>query len=83
MKTRSHVADLKKSKRLKRLHAFLKSQGRIGATTREIIRWTGNCSVPQSLHELRRNGLTITTKMARQELDGTRVFRHTLVKSPK
>ena len=73
-----HYANLKKSKRLQKLAAFLRD--RKPHSTMEIIKRTGICAVNSAISELRRNGIDIAPAMCGgTTVDGNKVYLYLMV----
>ena len=70
-----HFANLKTSKRLQRVLKVLKSVGKHGATTRDIVHMAGVMAVNSCISEIRRGGYQITCKR-----EAENVFRYRIAK---
>lgn len=79
LKPPSHAARISSSPRLRRTLDFLRSRGKRGATTFEIIQHAQVCAVNSIIHELRENELTIPCTFERIADDGARIYRYTLI----
>jgi hypothetical protein len=73
-----HYANIEKSPRLKRLLAYLKRQGKWGATSLHLAEYLSTPCIATDISELRRNGYYIVCEYLRTTAAGRRVYLYTL-----
>lgn len=76
-----HAARIEKSKRLQRVLELLRSRGRKGATTRDIIDVAHVCAVNSIIAELRANGFVIDCSFVQRLPTGAAIYRYTLIEA--
>jgi hypothetical protein len=73
-----HYAKIAKSKRLQKLLAYLKRQGKYGATTLSLADELKSTAISTDCSELRRNGYDVKCSYIRTTGEGRRVHLYTL-----